>query len=833
MGPDLDLQPPPAPAVLPPLRTGGQMTTQEVIRTKVVGRGVIEPIAATTFVKRSATAYPLPWIARELIQNFVDHNHAHPGTLTGVKISETALEGGKSRFTIRGNWSFSDPTSLTSPGSDKPDRNTAGGNGLGLKQVAVLLLRDREVSKFEIRGSTWDLNYLLVRSEDFPQLKNDWLVSDLLDADGLQNGRRTYNEYIIETSNPEVIAALRSMPDLGVSDDNPRLQNFDLKTENGGLIIHPLTPDGHIQAGSLFLNGQIMKCSEGDASSADYWRGPLGITVQRNNAAYGMSIDRPAMGIDDVCKLASGLFDNLPRDVLLGLLKKTEHLWSAIDPKTVERHGNTSLEYSHSCHGMIDTLIGRLLQSEGGFSYSDFQNEFKDRKYVVGEHYRTPTENQSKNAAEAGYTILPSYFMPLGIPRIGDLFPDQKKLIPQNVTSTTAQRDVASEVGMVVNYSEFSKVQNGRQLAQLLKAAFHDRIVNIDVSGKSIRIELGFDPEPAILCHPLPKGRTPMQKDLLMLRGFVARSLQLGVVKHAQAEHGRDLLTYVMARDVLMNAASLTMRLHERSSHVAAPSGTIVTLRLNEERSSDFIDECQSQPPDTNKSRRILASLTGEEKRSRSYGAPLSIITALSLAATTVSFFSSRRSSQESVIFEHGWSELVSANERALIEGDKEAERVTAQSANAIADRVIEFLPVEAPSAEQMRKVQILHRFLAITSELPLREKLFVYSGQGHKGINIGKTRIGLHQALFENGVNFNEALSVYIHEVAHSAPSAVGHENEWRHAQDAIESKVRSYLSALILKSCTDQQLNDDEKFVISIYQNKLWEEQLVSADL
>src|SRR5690348_3064248 len=47
----------------------------------------VHPIATDSFLDKSRNEYNAAWLTRELVQNFVDHNPAHPGTLDGVRFT--------------------------------------------------------------------------------------------------------------------------------------------------------------------------------------------------------------------------------------------------------------------------------------------------------------------------------------------------------------------------------------------------------------------------------------------------------------------------------------------------------------------------------------------------------------------------------------------------------------------------------------------------------------------------------------------------------------------------------------------------------------------------
>jgi hypothetical protein len=171
----------------------GVATDQKLLQFFYKLKGVdAHAIATDSFLDKSRDEYNSAWLTRELVQNFVDHNPQHPGTLDGVRFSSEPLKSGGRRFRIEGGWPFEDPTGVLSPHSDKPeDRNTAGGNGIGLKQTAIRFLRDFGVQRFEIDGEGWAANYRLAKAADvnaewssmpevpLHKVKHDWLLADI------------------------------------------------------------------------------------------------------------------------------------------------------------------------------------------------------------------------------------------------------------------------------------------------------------------------------------------------------------------------------------------------------------------------------------------------------------------------------------------------------------------------------------------------------------------------------------------------------------------------------------------------------------------------------
>ena len=197
----------------------------------------IQAIATDKFLEKSKSQYSAAWLAREILQNFVDHNEWDPNTLNGVSIEKSDLNPPETVFRIRGQWIFDDPTGLIAPHSDKPeDVVTAGGNGIGLKQVAMRYLRDFDVKDFTIQGEGWAIHYKLASKDKINttlegagishKVKHDWLIAELK-----QNKHTGSCLYEIRTESPEIIASLADLHTMGASDHNPYLSNPDFSNE--------------------------------------------------------------------------------------------------------------------------------------------------------------------------------------------------------------------------------------------------------------------------------------------------------------------------------------------------------------------------------------------------------------------------------------------------------------------------------------------------------------------------------------------------------------------------------------------------------------------------
>ena len=197
-------------------------------------------VSSGNFMHQSAKDnYNGDWVAREIAQNFIDHNpKPNAQTLNNVQFIENSDKAVNSNiFQVIGPWAFEHNTGLTTGYSGNKGENSAGGNGIGIKQVALLLLRPEDAQsqgfgaeRFTITGNGWEVSYRYISKEELQRqvpmttfkFTTGWLVAE-------EKKAKPSNEciYSIRTSNPALQEALRQMPDLGVHDNNPYLLNPD------------------------------------------------------------------------------------------------------------------------------------------------------------------------------------------------------------------------------------------------------------------------------------------------------------------------------------------------------------------------------------------------------------------------------------------------------------------------------------------------------------------------------------------------------------------------------------------------------------------------------
>lgn len=567
----------------------GVATDQKLLQAFYRLKGVdAHPIATDSFLDKSRDEYNSAWLTREIVQNFVDHNPHDPGTLNGVRFTSETLKGDGRRFRIEGDWPFGDPTGVLSPHSEKPENlNTAGGNGIGLKQTAIRFLRDFGVQRFEIDGEGWVVNYRLAKAADVNaewesrqgqalphKINHDWLLADISEAK--QTGK---NAYIIETTNPEVIKALEQLPALGVSKENPYLQNMDYENIHGGFKWLPRSDSPEPTRGRLFINGQVMNYKTKGATAEDYWVGPEFVTVQLNNIKYKMSIDRPPLNSFDLGRYVDEMVYPMTKDDLVEQLKHSEHIWA----------GHVDSGYGHERQGafvVIEKLARRLPYK--GYNANEYQEAFPGKNYIAWD--RGVNESQINELETQGYVVCPSYMEELGMPKASS------KLGAVEAASNEApqlsqykKEQFAQEFGMEVAYEDFPGVEDSAEFFKLISDRLASQLVSTEPrEGKpnTIRMLMKGKIPRDLLFHSLPNPKGEDQKLLYFLRGMTAHGLDSGLFKKIFTSQGEFVTTFGLGFDSVTDQNILLARNVKNNSD----QGFFVEIELDEEYFAQFQD---------------------------------------------------------------------------------------------------------------------------------------------------------------------------------------------------------------------------------------------------
>jgi hypothetical protein len=595
----------------------------------------IRPIATDRFIQKSKETYNAAWLTRELVQNFVDHNPDHPGTLDGVHIRQSQQADGSQMFEIWGPWPFTDSTGITSLHSDKPtDQNSAGGNGIGLKQAAIRLLRDFGVNNFTIYGEGWLVQYGLIQASAINQdlqtklgsgatkrVRHDWLAASMRDNPAYESqGQAGWNGYVIETDNLELIGALQSIKELGVSKENPYLQNPDFVSEKGALKwLHPDATRPEIpQEGRLFINGQVMNFKEKGNSSADYWRGPEYVTVQLNNVDYQISVDRPPLSKYDLDRYARELVDTMTADQVLEQLKHSEDLWSQ------------GFDNDLGCMVIIEKLV-RHLEYEGlwkrGYNPRDFDRYFGEKNYLAKDRI---TSAQANDLEKQGFILCPGYFEKIGMPKASSKLDTLEVAINERPNTYDAQRkleQLAETAGVQVAYEQLD-AKTLSQLIEIMARRFISELgmmQELPTRPATFRVLLSIDISKELLSYNLPNPKDAPQQLLSLIRGVAYAGLKndLFVDKRIFLSQGEYVATFETIHNQFEQADVLFTRTVKSSND----QGVFLEFQLSEKNAAHLrsllaarrpVDQAIDSPPPST----VPAEISGTEQVSVSENEP-------------------------------------------------------------------------------------------------------------------------------------------------------------------------------------------------------------------
>ncbi|MFA4891424.1 MAG: ATP synthase F0 subunit B [Candidatus Gracilibacteria bacterium] len=464
------------------------------------------------FMYVSRDQYPLPWLGREIDQNFVDKNPHHPGTLNGVEITETELPEGVKKFTITGNWAFTDYSGLVNLHSDKTDESLpkAGGNGIGLKQTVLRLMRDFGVSVFEVQGEGWKVPYCMVSADQ---------INSALDS--LQDPRRVscgvlmalpqplrntgVCRYIIETARPEVISEIQNLRNLAVCDQNAHLENADFSNNKGIIKWLPVveTTAASKKAGKtterkfrpangkIFINGQISRYRESNAqfqsTPDDFWGGPCGVTLALHEVGYPMTLDRAPLSNYEIENLSSDFMESLTKAELIQNLHVSEHLWPFFEVQKYDWNNPFSLN-------LLTMIIGRLIMI--GFSREEYEAKFGDKKYLCLD--KEITEEQKARLTQEGYSLCPPCFQRMHMPKVSARLSELDVAISNKADFHLARKHslkTSIEAGLVVPYATINE-RNPETMGLYLKKGLGEHLGRVCINKDRVRtITIGINKE--------------------------------------------------------------------------------------------------------------------------------------------------------------------------------------------------------------------------------------------------------------------------------------------------------------------------------------------------
>src|SRR3989338_1432826 len=867
----------------------GASTDHTLIRwyfKRLHGNTEAHPIATDTFIDKSREEYNAAWLARELVQNFVDHNSKARGTLNGVSIEKQDFpeDEKKKRFVITGDWVFEDPTGVISPHSENPaDVHTAGGNGIGLKQTAIRYLRDFGVSKFEVEGENWAVDYQLIKASEVNQqietagakakqpitkkVRHDWLIGQLQATE--RGGKCAYT---IETDNAQVIAALDQLQNLGVSERNEFLQNPDFKNNQGSIKWLP-PREGQESKGRLFINGQVMNYGAKGEKAENYWVGPEYVTLQLNDIAYKMSVDRPPVQSYELNLYLSNMIRSMTPEQVIEQLQRSEPIWTTID----DRRAGASV--------VVSSLINNL-RWNSKYKKEDFEKHFGGKKYLAKDSTISPA--QEKDLQQQGYTLCPAEFESIGMAKASSRLSNLEVASSQKPNTFRADSGIeklAEESGIQVAYEDLTRLKPDQLIALVRdRIAPHGFEVTLNEANPNIvRLKLNIDLPKELLAKILPNPKTEQQKLLYFLRGVAFQGLEENVFKRIFLAQGEYVTTFNTQHDSATEESVLFVRNIKASSdqgvfvelefedeHLKLKSilngGAKATLKPKEaepvsvQKEPETGSELTTGKEITGKKPEIVVKEVESALTPEQLAEPEKVVPGIASAIkqledttqkieqkkaeekTRIEKYKEWRDSDEAIrlaeenagyINGRALGEIVSAYNRAEIpvavavsNASEEERQLSSQLKDIKATlqeainkinpdgEVENFEMVFEPQPRQLAQLGLLRIYAYLTTAAKIENKLFVFRGTGTTGINMGREAIGIHEKELDQ--NFLEAVGIFTHELAHN--EHMNHDVGFMTTMEALFLETNRKLTEIALKAKNGEPLTEDEETILSV---------------
>ena len=842
----------------------GRVAEQEILQWYFHTRGIrAHAVCTDQFIEKSKAAYGVEWLAREIPQNFVDHNPVYPGTLNGVDFSEQQLGPNKVRFTTTGHWDFNDATALLSLHSEKPEgHQSAGGNGIGIKQAALLLLRDYAVDRFEIQGNGWNVNYRIITAQEINtalvaanhlehSVRNNWLIGEITACEP----RAEHNSYIVETDHPLLINNLRQMPLLGVSDSHPALQDMDFKSSAGSLKWVLPESGEKLDRGVLFLNGQIMNAQDKGESGDDYWHGPYGLTVQLNQVEYEMSMDRPPVTTTQFRNYIEVLTEEMSPQDIIDQLRRSEPLWSvtasANDPDSSQDY---SPESHFECHTLLSKLVTKLQWSSPRYSYDNFSVDFPERKYVVRD-FGNPSDAQMEQLRANGYILLPRYFNKLGIPSVSTLFKSEDKSLPSNVEESRLR--MAKNNGIEVSFATLQETGPASLAKELIQLQFTKKDIG-QASPDEISLTFPIQIDGELLAHPLPNPKSDQQNFLSTIRSIIFHLLDTGVAQGVNSNHPVYNSTYSLGHDTTLNESTLQTRISD--GHDTTPGFTL-TIKLAAHSGDEFLKALLGNAKATKQAplEDDSTDITGEVKPRKQHdwkqtlkiSGGVAVVAGLVIGVPAIvkkidwsglnlgtnparsrptnngtgSFGAgsglrtravpptnySQLSRRFDIRSPNSFEDILAQNDHTNIRPGSYRGESSGFDSHSPDDPEMNFKVIQNPSPAQLERLRILLTYFELCTNLEVRNNLFIYEGDGSKGLNIGGNALGINVKIID--AEFDEAMTTWAHEVAHNRSS--GHGLDWETLRSSEDAALRRKQAEIIMKQRDQIPLTPEEIFI------------------
>ena len=816
-------------------------------------------VSSGNFMHQSAKDnYNGDWMAREIDQNFIDHNPApHAQTLNNVRFTEeSGTRNDSSTFQVIGPWAFHHNTGLTTGYSADKGENSAGGNGIGIKQVALLLLRPKDAlsqgfgaEHFTITGNGWVVSYRYISKEELQkhvpksqfEFTTGWLVAE-------EKKAKPSNEciYSIQTSNPELKAALRQMPDLGVHDNNPYLSNLDYESKEGSI---KWLAEG--DSGRLFLNGQVMKTNLTQTSSStnpsdSSWDTLPGVTVALNQK-YEITLDRNPF---DEYSLGSKIFkpfiQSMPTEDIITQINKSKAFWTSENLDNYNQAKSGALI-------LIKEMVNEL-RWRGDYSRENFTKLF-------GEHYYKSYGDSDKDIKElrdAGKSIVPDFMSNIGCPAAATLI-DKTAQIKSDNLSSKSEYDInrAAKDGVIVSSlkPEAATVDTSEkfynQFQEFLKK-YNYSVIDTKQGTNKITFSV---PElsSALIAHPLISydEENPEQIFLLQLRGFIEEGLKRDYIseKDLMLANKDFLYKFGLKEDYTTHCKQLILKAYDKDTEAyrsTIADGKLVLefgLKGYEFSSSGKVKENQLVKVDDLKSVQAISTEEANEKKNGSGWGWLACIGAVITIAVTTSPFifpskndglkqppspqgltnngarqnngtgqnnglehplspeelEQRASNQKALddfreknqIQAINNQEKIGANIRQLINSVTPANVKGANKEDEGSGQVhyhsVKNLKLQNKTDVEKEKIKILSQYIKLSTGIEINpETVLVYTAEGALGLNWNNcSNIGLNREALKSDIY--TALQIFNHELAHCTEGSVSHDNKFIWANSAI----------------------------------------------
>jgi len=123
------------------------------------------------------------------------------------------------------------------------------------------------------------------------------------------------------------------------------------------------------------------------------------------------------------------------------------------------------------------------------------------------------------------------------------------------------------------------------------------------------------------------------------------------------------------------------------------------------------------------------------------------------------------------------------------------------------------FAIIENPTERELDQIDLLRNsFYELTGYVTAND-IFLYIGDGAKGVNIDRQGIGIHRSMLD--VDFQEALDTYTHEIAHNE---VGPHNEsFARTLTALFGAAGTRRSDILLQQQSGEPLSTGSKYVVN----------------